>query len=327
MNPEKKRLVEFLEPQMREHGGNLEIAAGVWSLFAVPVADAEGNATARALLADATFAHNTGGSEDDQWIVYFVDTATRATAIHWLENRYRMLLGRIRPVSPEHRALIRDVAGSNMPHRLAQRLTELQARGEITVGCVDEAPVVRALLDRLHVREPLFFSAFLALLTNHLIDLIVLLQQILAEDLKLTNEIVKGSLSGDPFIQSRQDAAAAMRNYLVRFHVINPLDQEKNTAIRNPYSAYMDVFRDNDQITALVDGSSISLKGESFIEAIHSIRAALYDGEHFEQMSTQAPWMREDLAYSFRFIKQRLDSRREHPPMDALFMLERAMEG
>ena len=35
------------------------------------------------------------------------------------------------------------------------------------------------------------------------------------------------TLSADPLLRTRQDAAAAIRHLLTRFHVINPLDQRK----------------------------------------------------------------------------------------------------
>ena len=57
-----------------------------------------------------------------------------------------------------------------------------------------------------------------------------------------------------------------------------------------------------------------------------STRRNLYRGDEFKSIDTQVPWMREEIAYSFRFIKQRLDSRRDLGTMDGLYMLERAVE-
>lgn len=320
-------LKDFLAPQIRDYGGNVEIDNGLWTLFAVPANDALANAFARSLLADATFAHQSGLSEDDQWMLYYVDTAHRAAAIHYLDDQTKLLDGAIRPVAPAHRALLAEIVASDKPHRLAQQFAELHAHGEITAGLVREPAVVRSLLDRLHAREPLFFAAFLTLLTHHLLDLVVLLGQLLPEDVALLNEIVKGGLSRDPFLQSRQNAAAEVRQLLLRFHLINPMDQQKNTAIANPYAVHLEVFGHGDQITALIDGTAVNVPRQDFLQAIHTIRRNLHRGARFDSFDTQAPWMTKAIAHPFRFIKQRVDSHRELIPLDALYMLERAVEG
>ena len=320
-------VLEFIGPQWRDHGGKEELDAGLWTLFAVEASDTGANAIAAQVLSGAPFAHDSGVSEDDRWKLYYVDTANRAAAIDWLEDLVKRLRGEIRPVSSAHRALMQDLVGSAAPHRVAQKLVDLHTQGELSTGAVREPVVVRALLDRLHMREPLFFAAFHSLLTNHLIDMVVLFRQIIPEDLELKNEIVKGGLSRDPFLQSRQDAATGIRNLLVRFHVINALDQHKNNAIANPYAAYMELVQQGDEIKAPIDGTTVVLARPSFLNAIRAIRRNLARGGELGSFDTQAPWVREDIAYAFRFIKARLMSRRDLTPMVGLYMLERAVEG
>ncbi|HUR60293.1 MAG TPA: hypothetical protein VM029_21390 [Opitutaceae bacterium] len=326
MELDDQAVLDFVGPQSRDHGGKVELDAGLWTLFAVASADVEANAIAAQLLSAAPFAHESGESEDDRWKLYYVDTANRAAAIHWLEDLVKRLNGEIRPVSPAHRALLQDLIGSAAPHRVAQKLVDLHTQGELGAGAVREPAIVRAMLDRLHMREPLFFAAFHTLLSNHLIDMVVLFQQIITEDLELKNEIVKGGLSRDPFLQSRQDSATGIRNILVRFHVINALDQHKNNAIANPYAAYMELIQQGDEIKAPIDGTPVVLARPSFLNAIRAIRRNLARGGELGSFDTQAPWVREDIAYAFRFIKQRLISRRDLTPMVGLYMLERAVD-
>lgn len=325
MSSSDQKLREFVTHQSREFGGRVEVDTGFWTLFAVDATNEETNALAQSLLANATFAYDSGLTEDDKWMLYYVDTANRAEAMYWLDDLGRMVDGEPRPASPAQRELIAEVAGSNMPHRVAQRLAEMHGRAELSPGIFHAPPVVRALLDRLHGREPLFFSAFQTLLTNHLIDMVVLLRQLIAEDVALQNEIVTGSLSRDPFLQSRQAAAAEIRNFLIRFHVINSLDQQKNTAIDNPYAAHLEIVRNGDEISALIDGNTFTLPRESFLRAVRVIRRNTYKGEQFNRLDTQAPWMNDEIAYSVRFIKQRLDIRRDLAPLDALYMLDRSV--
>jgi hypothetical protein len=173
--------------------------------------------------------------------------------------------------------------------------------------------------------EPLYFSAFELLLANHLIDLAALLRQINDDDVALENQITKSSVSRDPFLQTRQDAASNIRHLLIEFHIINTMDQQKNTTISNPYAAITDVFMDGDDILAHIDGNKVKLPRQSFLTAIHSIRSNLYRGEKFETFNTQTPWMNEEISYPFRFIKTQLDVNRKFTPMDWLFMLERAV--
>jgi hypothetical protein len=318
-------LLTFLGSQLRDHGAQTELDAGLWTLFAVPHSDTDGNAVARALLATATFAHDSGVTEDDQWMLYYVDTANRPAALAWLDDTSKVIAGEIRPVAAADAALVAELITSPKPHRLAQDLAARHTRGENCAGLIHKPAQVRALLDRLHQCEPLFFSAFLTLLTHHLIDMVVLHRQLLAEDIALKNEIVKGGLSRDPFLQSRQDAAGEIRNILLRFQLINPIDQQKNLGITNPYAVHLEVVVAGDEVKLPIDGIAVAVARRSFVDTIHQIRRNLYRGEAFESFDTQAPWMNATIAYPFRFIKQRIDSRSDLAPMDALYMLERTV--
>jgi len=319
------RLCEFLDTQIREHAGKLEIEPGKWLLLAVPALDQAANATATELLGDAPFAHEAGISDDDRWMLYYVDSPSRAGAVHWLEDRRRIATGEIRAASPEHQALVRELAASEKPHRCAQQLAELHDQSLVGAGMIDDPAVVRMLLDRLHRMEPLFFAAFQSLLAHHLIDLVVLLARMIPEDVQLKNNLVRASLSHDPFLQSRQDAAAGIRRQLLRFHVINPLDQQRNSAITNPYAAYLELVREGEIVSAPIDGLTISMPCRNFLQAIRSIRRNLYVGGQLGRFNTQVPWVTAEIAHPFRFIKQKLEARPDLAPLDGLYMLERAV--
>ncbi|MCB1105082.1 MAG: hypothetical protein H7A44_05320 [Opitutaceae bacterium] len=317
-------LIEFIRPQQRDFGANHEIAEGLWAVFALPVGDAEANALARELLADAPFPHETGTTEDDSHELYYVTTAHRHAATHWLEDLVKTAAGEVRPVSPEQQHLIDQVLASETPHRAARQLAEAHEAGTVTAGLIRRTETVRALLDRLHGREPLFYGALQMLLNHHLVDMLVLFRQLIGEDVGLLNEIVKGGLSRDPFLQTRQDATSEIRNHLIRFRIINPMDQMKNTGLGNPYAAFMEVAVSNGQIIAPVDGIKSDLARSDFIHAIHSIRRKLYQGESFSAFGTQSPWMTERIALPFKFIRQKLEARADLSPLDALYMLERS---
>jgi hypothetical protein len=228
--------------------------------------------------------------------------------------------------SPEHRRWLDELAESPMPHRLAQKLAEAHAQGSLGAGGINSPKHVRALLDRLHLHEPLFYSAFQLLLEQRLVDMLVLLQQLIPEDVALLNDALKGSVSRDPFVQSRQDAAAKIRQALIEFGVINSLDQQKAAANSNPYAAYMELLRRADELLLPLDGNTAHARPADFVRAIRSIRRQIYFGGDFGRFDTQAPWMSDDIALPFRFIKQRLEAHRELSPLDGLYMLERATQ-
>ena len=221
--------------------------------------------------------------------------------------------------------MINELLTSDHPHRSSRKLGELHAKGEISAGLINTPENVRQMLDRMHAREPLFYTAVQTLLHHHLIDMLVLFQQMITEDLALCNEIVKGSLSRDPFLQSRQDATVDIRNTLITFHLINPMDQMKNVAIANPYAAYLELAITGAEVYVPIDGLKITLTKEAFLQAIRTIRRKLYAGQAFGSFNTQSPWITEEIAYPFRFIKQRMAERSDLTPLDALYMLERAL--
>lgn len=326
MNLDTPGLSAFVEGQLHAWGGKLEVDAGLWALFGVNAVDAEANAFASQLLTGVDFAHNSGHTEDDRWTLYYVDTANRPAAMHWLEDLHRQLRGEARLPSPEQRKLIKELVESSFPHRLAQTLCGQHAQGELGPGSGREPSVVRGLLDRLHQHEPLFYAAFHQLLRHHLIDMVVLLQQLIPEDVALVNEVMSGALSRDPFLQSRQTTAAEIRRILIEFCVINSLDQQKNSTGQNPYAAYMEIIGRGDEVILPLDGMNIPTTRHHFLEAIHSIRRNLYLGGQFERFDTQVPWMHSDIAHAFRFIKLRLEMHRDLTPLDGLYMLERAVE-
>jgi len=318
-------LADFLSAQVRDHGAKTELDAGLWTLFAVPASAAADNTLACSLLSTATFTHDSGQTEDDQWTLYYVDTANRPAALDWLDDLVKSVAGEIRPIAAPHRALILELVSSPKPHRVAQDLADAHTRGELCAGAIFRADEVRSLLDRLHQREPLFFSAFRTLLNHHLIDMVVLHRQLLSEDIALKNEFVSGGLSRDPFLQTRQDATVEIRNTLLRFQLINPIDQQKNLGIKNPYAVYLEVVCADDLIIAPIDGVAVNIAREDFISALHTIRQNLNRGGQFSSFDTQAPWMNPRIAHPFRFIKQRVDSRPDLAVFDTLYMLERAV--
>lgn len=325
MTIDDQKIQAFLEPQIRDFGGRVEIDTGLWTIFAVPTSDKDSQSIARDLLSEVGFAHDAGVSDDDQWELFYVDTANREVAMHWLDDQMRRLHGKIRVASPLQNEHFHELTASNMPHRIAQTLVEQHAREELSAGAINDPMIVRTLLDRLHQQEPLFFAAFKLILSNHLIDLTVLLDQMIDEDVALETQIMRGSISRDPFIQSRQDAASAIRSLMIQFHVINPMDQQRNSNLANPYAALTEVLVEDEMINAHIDGNQVALSRTHLLSAIRTIRKNLYRGEKFETFNTRSPWMNEDLSYPFRFIKNQLEAHREYTPMDWLYMLERAV--
>jgi hypothetical protein len=320
-------LQRFLDSQLGDFGGHLEIDTGLWAVFSVASADASANALAQSLIDSAPFPSEIGPSSDDQWTLYYVTTEHRLAAVHWLEDLVALCAGAIRPNAPEHLALLEEVLySSTTPHRPARQLGELHDCGALTAGLARTPLHVRALLDRLHAREPLYFAAFETLLTHHLVDLAVLHRQLIAEDVALKNEIVHAGLSRDPFLQSRQDATTRIRDLLLRFGVLNTATHQKNTAITNPYAVVLDVARTDDEIAATINGEATQLSKAQFLAAIRSIRLAIYQGETFTSGTSAAPWMHNEIAISCRFIRQRLAGNPDLSTLDALYMLERSIE-
>ena len=318
-------LAEFIAQQTSEFGGKVEIDAGLWAVFGVNVRDLDGRELVRGLLEEAPFTAAEGTSEDEAWLLYYVETPGRAVAVEWLEDWQKRLAGEVREATLAQREQMGELVESTMPHRVAQKLAEEHAAGRLSAGCVRAPDRVRALLDRLHLREPLFYAAFQTLLANHLIDLVVLLDRMIPEDVDLANEAVRGAVSRDPFVQTKQAAAVEIRRLLVDYHLINSLDQQKNTAVRNPYAAHFDLQRNEAETILPLDGVQVTVPAESLVKAIRSTRRNVYNGGEIERFDTQAPWMRPEIAHPFRFLKRQLEIHRELSTLDGLYMIERAV--
>jgi hypothetical protein len=322
---DEQQILDFLAPQIRDYGGNLAIGPDAWALFALPSNDPAGNTLAKDLLGHVEFTYGTGEAEGDAWTLYYVNLENRAKAVFWLDDVQRTLSGRHRLATPPGQALIKDLPGSPAPHRLVRGLADLHAKGDLTAGAIRDPAVVRMLLDRLHALEPLYFSAFLLLLEHHLIDLLALHQQLVDEDIRLGNEIMQGSISQDPFLQSRQNAAASIREQLLRFKIINPLDQQK-AAQPNAYAAFTETRFAGDDVIIHVDGIDKTKSRRDFVDTIRLLRRKMYRGERVENLTTLTPWVTQVTAQPLRFIKQQMEARREIAGLDWLYMLERAVD-
>jgi hypothetical protein len=319
-------LLAFLRKQLQDFGGNLALEPDFWVLFAIPVRDERLNTLARDLLKSVKFAYFSGEAEGDAWILYYVSTAVRTAAVFWLEDLIDVLAGQVRGATPGQQAMIKNLLDSDSPHRVARGLAELRTRGTLSIGAIRDPQLVRSLLDRLHAQEPLYFSAFQTLLENDLIDLLVLARKLMEEDIRLGNTLMQGAISQDPFAQSRQVAAAHIRKYYLRFKIISPMDQQKNAAIGNPYVAFTEMKLEGEDTIIRVDGIDRPSSRKDFVTTIRMLRRSLYRGARIEELNTHSPWVTEETAQPLRFIKQQMESRKEVPAIDWLYMLERAVD-
>jgi hypothetical protein len=311
---------------LEQYGGNLQLEPNVWALLAVASGDASETSTVREILATAPFPYEVRESEDDAWSVYCVDGGNRAAASFWLDDTHRMLSGQIRNLPPSCLPLLDEILSSPMPHRFAKNLADLHAKGEIVAGAIRRPDVVRSLLDRLHVREPLYVSAFLILLDHQLIDLVVLNKKLEKEDVELGNDLTRGSVSKDPFFQARQTAASQIRNHLIRCHMINPIDQQKGAATNNPYIYLTEIRLKGDEVVLHVEGIERTLGRSEFLGALRRIRKNVYRGSRLEDVNTDTPWMTEATGYPLRFIRQQMSSNPMSSAQDILYMMERAVD-
>jgi len=319
------RLPRFLERQARECGGNVQIDGAVWPVFVVEAADAPSNALAQTLLAGAPFAHNSGASEDERWIVYYVEERDQPVAAHWVDDWHKRVAGEVRPIAAGHRTLIRQLAGSSLPHRIAMQLAELHARGELPAGCIADRAQIRMVLDRAHISGNLILPALGTLLAHHLIDLVVLFEELQPEDLDVVNDILRQDLPKELVALNRREGAEEIHRALTRFHLVSSIDQEKNTAITNPYAAFVDLAVRDDRVIVPVDGAMVRLLREHCLAAIRATRRRLYAGADFQQLTTLDAWVSDALALPFRFLKQRLAARGELGALDWLYIVERAL--
>jgi hypothetical protein len=324
--PDDQKAISFLGRQLEQYGGNLELEPNVWALLAVANGDTAETAAVREILASASFAYEVRESEDDAWSVYCVDGANRAAASFWLNDTYRILSGQIRNLAPSYLPMLDEILSSPMPHRFAKNLADLHAKGEIVAGAIGRPDVVRSLLDRLHVREPLYVSAFLILLDHQLIDLVVMNKKLEKEDIELGNDLTLGSVSKDPFFQARQTAASQIRNHLIRCHMINPFDQQKGAATNNPYVHLTEIRLTGDEVVLHVGGIDQTLGRSEFLSALRRIRKNVYRGSRLKEVNTDTPWMTEEIGYPLRFIRQQLVANPTLSDLDLLYMMERAVD-
>jgi len=316
----------LLDEQRADYGGNEQIADGCWGVFAVPKFDEAQVHTVASLLATAEFPCQTGESEDGQWIMHYVSSEHRAAVRFWLDDLIRVLDGRMRTASPEDRERINRLAEHPMPHRVARELADRAATGDIPPGAISDHRTVRALMDRSHRQEPMFLAALLMVLEAHLIDLKVLFEVMINEDVTLGNELTQGSLSHDPFIRTRQNAASGIRSFLVHHKILNPLDQQKHPVGQNPYVELTELRREGRDFIMRIDGRDQTSMGSHFIETIHRVRKQIYRGIEPKAIGTNAPWVTAERAYPLRFIMEQDGVRRQVAPLVWLYMLERAMD-
>ncbi len=321
------RPLEFIEQQAEDIDAESEIAPGCWALFAHPVDEEDAQVLSDALLENAPFPFQTGKSGDGAWRIHYIATPVKATAQHWLSDSRNILSGRLRDLSPLQVESIASLLESPMAHRIARQLAMQFEAGEFPLGGIRDARLVRSLLDRVHVREPLFLAALHTLMKYHLIDLLLLNQQLIPEDLDVLNDLTKGSVSQDPFFASRQESVAGIRELLLQSKIINPLDQQKHSEVKNPYAAMVDLRRLGDAVLLRIDGIDQEIPRDDFIRSIRAIRSRCYLGESVSVMGTNAPWVTAANAYPLRFVQQRLLARPQTSPLHWLYMLERAAAG
>jgi hypothetical protein len=320
----EKRLLQFIDQQIEDIDLNSEIAPGYWALFAHESADEESNVLCNALLEKAPFPFQVGPCGDDVWQIYYIATPAKATAHHWLDDVRNILSGKIRKPSPIQRDALERLLESPMAHRIARQITTEFEAGTFPLGGIHDPSLVRALLDRIHVREPLFLAALQTLMDSHLIDYVVLDQQLISEDIQVCNDLTQGSVSQDPFFKSRQESVSAIREHLIQGKIINPFDQQKHSGGRNPYAMMVDLRGQDECVLLRIDGIEYEIPRDGFITAIRDMRARFYLGEVVSEMGTNSPWVTAANAYPLRFVQQRLIARPETSALLWLYMLERA---
>ena len=320
----ENRLLEFIEQQIEDIDTESEIAPGYWALFAHPTGEEEPKVLCDAILENAPFPFETGLSGDEDWLIYYIATPAKSTARHWLNDTRHILSGRLREPSPIQTDALKSLLESPMAHRIARQIATQFDAGAFPLGGLRDPRLVRSLLDRVHVREPLFLAALHTLMEHHLVDLLVLNQQLIEEDLQVLNDLTKGSVSQDPFFQSRQVSVSGIRDLMIQGKIINPLDQQKHSDLKNPYSSIVDLRAHGDDVLLRIDGIDQTINRAAFIKSIREIRSRCYLGETVSNMGTNAPWVTEANAYSLRFVQQRVIARPETSSLHWLYMLERA---
>jgi len=197
-----------------------------------------------------------------------------------------------------------------MPHRFAKNLADLHAKGEIAAGAIRRPDVVRSLLDRLHVREPLYVSAFLILLDHQLIDLVVLNKKLEKEDVEAGKRPHAGIRVQGSVLPGAPDRPLADQESPDPLHMINPIDQQKGSATTNPYIYLTEIRLKGDEVVLHVEGIERTLGRSEFLGALRRIRKNVYRGSRLEDVNTDTPWMTEATGYPLRFIRQQMSSTR-----------------
>ena len=322
----ESNLSQWLSYQRTEYGGRWEVQTGFWAVFAVPANDPKQQKIALELLADAPFPVQEGESEDSAWRLHFVDSAHRVEAMQWIDGLHAEFAGEIKSPTQAQRALIRSLTSDAMPHRIAQQLSSQHEAGSLTAGAIKESDLVRTLLDRLHEREPLYFSALLKLIEVHLVDLVSLHRRLIAEDIELLNSLTQGSVSQDPFFNNRQYSAGAIRKQLVEFGLINALDQQRDNTVKNPYAVMTDTRWEGDYVTLRFEGMAKQVATEDLRVGIRGMRKLIYGGEDPLQAESRTPWSSESTVSPTRFLKQHIRLNPEISALDWLYIFERAID-
>ncbi|MCC5023272.1 MAG: hypothetical protein J6386_11000 [Candidatus Synoicihabitans palmerolidicus] len=280
---------------------------------------------ARGLLKSANFVFVEGQSADDAWTIFYVATSVRADARHWLQGVAQLLQGGSLSPSPTQLSQIDGLLELAMPHRLARQLIDAMQSGTMPVAPIRDPAKVRLLLDRLHQQEPMFLSALHRLLMHHSIDLAVLFDTITAEDIAVSNELTQGEISSDPFFESRQSAAAGIRQRLIEDKIINPIDQHKHTDVSNPYATLMRLRFQGNRVILRVDGVDYPTPCAALLDTLTKIRRRLYRGIEVWAPDSRAPWATDDSAYHLRFIRQQLSEFLDRAHAECLHILNRAL--
>jgi hypothetical protein len=236
-----------------------------------------------------------------------------------------MLEGAIVAPSPSDREKLMELLVVKMPHRAARTLVAAREQGTLPVAALRDRRDVRALLDQVHLQDPMFLGAFAELLKNHLIDLAVLFAEINADDLNVLNELTKGTASSDPFFMGRHSAGSAIRQQLIDDKILNPLDQHKHSDVKNPYTTLMRLRFNQGELLMRIDGIEQTTSVTAFRETLIKIRRRLYRGIDVLDMDSRVPWAVDDVAYHLRFVRQQITDNPGRDVLEVLYMLERAV--
>lgn len=146
-------------------------------------------------------------------MLYFVTGDPLAATVFWLEDLDRFVSGKVRPVHPQHQALVDATCASSAP-RWASGFGGTPRSGRSRGGFDPKARDSAGIFGPFAPCLVAVFSAVQTLLTHHFFDFVVLQRRLIAEDRSLKkNKIVSGGRSQDPFLQSRQDVAREIHDH------------------------------------------------------------------------------------------------------------------